>query len=208
MTSAAAAPRKRPNRNRKRKRRAASVASSSSSSSGDSSDSSSENESIIQTTVPAPANVESSSASSSSSDSDDSDDNEPRSRTQPPPPTRLRSPSPGPIPPSAVRIPSFLPERQAKDDDVEMSSSKEKDDSESALQEKFRQFWMSSIVDGFKDDLDVIRKARFFFSFDPTFTPSKLSVLIDSLAAGAEIYSSQPLSGRREASDMDIILEQ
>jgi len=61
---------------------------------------------------------------------------------------------------------------------------------------------MSAIVDGFKDDLEEIRKvcvamicfselSKVQFSFqEPNLGPSRLALLIDSLAAGAEVFSS------------------
>ena len=52
--------------------------------------------------------------------------------------------SPSPPPPAAVSIPPF-------------GSAPSED--EQALKEKFRKFWMESIAEGFKDDLEELRKA-------------------------------------------------
>jgi hypothetical protein len=56
-----------------------------------------------------------------------------------------RSPSPSPPP---VEIPSFLP---APGD----TNAEEK---ERELKERFRKFWMSSVADGFRDDLEELQK--------------------------------------------------
>ena len=72
-----------------------------------------------------------------------------KSAAGPSKPTRRRIPSRSPSPPT-VEIPPLLPSNPVTD------AEKEK---EKALKEKFRKFWMASIADGFKDDLDEIRKA-------------------------------------------------
>ncbi|KAJ3991858.1 hypothetical protein F5050DRAFT_1812057 [Lentinula boryana] len=200
--------RKRPNR--KRKRRAVSI---SSSSSGNSS--SSDNDSAVVKSVPAltdtpktktdeeDEDLDSNSDSDSSSSSSSSSSGDSHSAPDPSATfksdsrsieksRRLRSPSPGPIAPSTLQIPSFLSEKDIQD-------AKE---SERVLQEKFTQFWMNSIVEGFKDDLEIIRK-------DPALTTSKLSMLVDSLSSGAEIFSpsqSHNAQDGRNVTDMDIVL--
>ena len=141
-------------RNRKRKRRAASTSSSSDSSS---SYSTTEDETPKTTTkvvpvVPSLAQPQLASDSSSDSESSSSDDTTaeiPRGR-QPEnvTPKTPRQISSSPSPPSAA-LPSFLPLENAEDD----VGSKEKE-----LQNRFRQFWMSSVADGFKEDLEEIRK--------------------------------------------------
>jgi len=86
---------------------------------------------------------------------------------------------------------------------------------EQQLKDKFRQFWMSAIVDGFKDDLEEIRKVcvamicfwelfnvRFSFQ-EPNLGPSRLALLIDSLAAGAEVFSS---NDDTTINEMDVVL--
>jgi hypothetical protein len=72
-------------------------------------------------------------------------------------PETLRQHSPSPSPPAT--LPSFLPSSETANNDAE---SKEKE-----LQDRFRQFWMTSVADGFKDDLEEIRKVS-FISFRPT----------------------------------------
>lgn len=153
-------------RNRKRKRR---VASSSESSSGSDSDSSS---SEAGPSVPAAAkpkavvvaegedsDSDSSESSSSSDSSSDSDEdigaarpseqvsNVVRSAQD----TRMRSPSPEPPLPGSIPIPSFIPTTGNAGED----SMKEQE-----LKDKFRKFWMTTIVDAFADDLNELRKVR------------------------------------------------
>ncbi|KAL1741965.1 hypothetical protein HDZ31DRAFT_5208, partial [Schizophyllum fasciatum] len=115
-----------------------------------------------------------SSSSESESDSDSSSDEGDTAQTaQGARPaatsTSRRSPSP-PLP--STDIPSLLPEKTAP-------GAQEK---EQELRDKFRKFWMSAVVDGFKDDLEEIRK-------EPNLTTPKLSLLIDSLASGAGVFS-------------------
>ncbi|KAM6492312.1 hypothetical protein JOM56_012036 [Amanita muscaria] len=177
-------------RNRKRKRRAAS---SSSSSSEVSDDSSSEAEAGEQTLKPAqkPAKVaeessassslsEDDSTSSSESESDSEASNSPVKQQQPlspqPPPelhskTRHIRASLSPSPPPAT-LPSFI----SPGDDGDGQRNKE-------MQEKFRNFWMASVTDGFREDLEVIQK-------EPNMNTTKLAMLIDSLASGADVFTS------------------
>ncbi|KAG6879848.1 hypothetical protein C0992_010806, partial [Termitomyces sp. T32_za158] len=70
-----------------------------------------------------------------------------------------------PSPPSAA-IPSFLQNANATEEEL--------------MKAKFRKFWMASVADGFKDDLEEIRK-------EPTLGTSRLAVLIDGLAAGGDV---------------------
>ena len=133
-------------RNRKRKRRAASTSDSSDSSSS----SSTEDEAPKATTkivpiVPLPSQPQLDSDSSSDSESSSSSDN----TTAEIPRGRQASPS--------AALPSFLPSEGAEDD----VGSKEKE-----LQNRFRQFWMSSVVDGFKEDLEEIHKVSRYFCLD------------------------------------------
>ncbi|KAF9446801.1 hypothetical protein P691DRAFT_159661 [Macrolepiota fuliginosa MF-IS2] len=183
-------------RTRKRKRRAAS--SSSSSSSSDSSSSEDESPSkIIRTVTKVTKPVEESSESESDSESSDSSSSE--SEASIPPSTSRatavkpaapqksaklrRSPSPSPPP---AEIPSFLPSR-----DDPNAEEKEKQ-----LKEKFRKFWMSSVADGFRDDLEEIRK-------EPNLGPGRLALLIDSLASGAEVFSLKTDDG---VTEMDVVM--
>lgn len=55
---------------------------------------------------------------------------------------------------------------------------------------------MESIADGFKDDLEEIRK-------EPNMTTSRLALLIDSLASGAEVFTSSAKNGINE---MEVVL--
>jgi ribosome assembly protein 3 len=145
-------------RTRKRKRRAASSSSSSSSSS----DSSSSEDEQDNRTVPLPAQkatelTSSDSESKSSSSSNSSDDETARRRPREPIAVTKDSemqpsrPSLSPSPPP-TELPSFLPPKGANS--TENTQIKEQE-----MKLKFRQFWMSSVAEGFRDDLEEIRKA-------------------------------------------------
>ena len=64
-------------------------------------------------------------------------------------PARRKPLSQSPTPPTAA-IPPFLPSQV----DADAAKQHEKE-----LKEKFRKFWMASVADAFKDDLEEIRKA-------------------------------------------------
>lgn len=161
-------------RNRKRKRRVASSSSSSDSSDSDSSASDSPNvlKPKVSQSVNAPpppsddSDSESSSSDESSSSSSESDVAQEKgiqptndedvvmendSRPQPKRSHTRCSPSP---PPPSADIPSFFP----TGGNTEQNENKEKE-----LKDKFRKFWMTTIVDAFQDDLEEIRKVRFPF---------------------------------------------
>ncbi|THH13852.1 hypothetical protein EW146_g6412 [Bondarzewia mesenterica] len=194
------APRK---RNRKRKRRVAS--SSSSSDSSDSSSSSSDEDAPtikakkhLPTKQVAPDSSTEDSSSSSSSDSDS--DAEPVAPTPAPDatPAATRSSrvvaekwtSPPPSPPPAS-IPSFM-----LHGDVSRGAL-----DEHALKERFRKFWMASVADAFRDDLDQIRK-------EPHLTAPRLSLLIDSLASGTEVFTSSSKADKsNDMNEMDVVLD-
>ena len=147
---------------RKRKRRA--VSSSSSSSDDSSSDSEAPNQAVVRVPVkaskkpqPEPSQDPSSASFSSESESNSDSDSgaEPTRELSPQPaseaapqqaPRRPRSPSPPPAP-----IPPFLPPKG-------VAPSEHQD--EQVLKERFRKFWMASVADAFKDDLEEIRKVR------------------------------------------------
>ncbi|KAG8725876.1 hypothetical protein FRC12_023942 [Ceratobasidium sp. 428] len=204
--AAAAPPRK---RNRKRKRRAAS----SSSSSASSSSSSSEDGSPQVTSQPAPVSTRAvvqldgsdsdsdSSSSSSESSSESSSDSDAGGSTQSasgPPPTaakpKRRQESRSPSPPSTA-IPPFLP--------VPGTEGAQKREEE--LRARFRKFWMASIADGFRDDLEELHK-------EPNLSESRLGLLIDSLASGADVFMAGPSSTSRGlastsgTNEMEIVL--
>jgi len=180
-------------RNRKRKRRAASTSSSSDSSSSHSTDDeASKTTTKIVPVVPSLSQPQLESDSSSDSESSSSDDTTaeiPRGR-QPKnvTPKTPRQFSLSPPPPSAA-LQSFLPSENAEVD----TGSKEKE-----LQNRFRQFWMTSVADGFKEDLEEIRK-------EPNLGTSRLALLIDSLAAGADVFSSSSIENDT-LNEMDVIL--
>lgn len=59
---------------------------------------------------------------------------------------------------------------------------------------------MTSVVDGFKDDLEEIRK-------EPNLGTSRLSLLIDSLASGADVFTSSSQPGDPQSvNEMEVIL--
>ncbi|KAG1740328.1 hypothetical protein EDB19DRAFT_1828537 [Suillus lakei] len=99
----------------------------------------------------------------------------------------LRPRSPSPSLPSA-EIPSFLPSNPSADDAAH----------EQAMKDKFRKFWMSSLAEGFKEDLEEIRK-------EPNLGPSRLALLIDSLAAGADVFTSSASSGT-DMNEVDVVM--
>ncbi|KAI6122940.1 hypothetical protein EDD16DRAFT_1569993 [Pisolithus croceorrhizus] len=197
-------------RNRKRKRRIAS-SSSESSSSDDSSSvdsvSSAQRSKVTQkhpqsSAPPAgkddpssSSSSSSSSAPSSSSDDDSEVDDEKTEKAaslQPDitapstkEPTLPARDSPSPPPPSVVAIPPFINPGSPED--------------ELALKEKFRRFWMASLAEGFKDDLEVIRK-------EPNLGQSRLALLIESLAAGADVFSSTSTDGN--VNEMEVVVDE
>ncbi|KAF8709720.1 Ribosome-assembly protein 3, partial [Rhizoctonia solani] len=217
-------------RNRKRKRRAAS----SSSSSASSSSSSSEDESPQVTTIPVPTKIivqqdssdsESDSSSSSSSSSSASSESSSSVRSTGlqaaatthalPKPKRRDSHSPSP-PPTA--LPSFLPPSG-----TEGSHKREEE-----LRARFRSFWMASVADGFRADLEELHKVSKFTYWsasepdliggrgmqEPNLTGSRLSLLIDSLASGADVFMSGPSGTSRGGlesisgiNEMEVVLD-
>ncbi|GLB33189.1 putative ribosome-assembly protein 3 [Lyophyllum shimeji] len=186
MPPAAARPAQR-KRTRKRKRRVASESSSSSSSGSDSE--TGEPSRPSKPTAPPISQPEASSSSSETSSDSSSDSEIEPEPTIPAGPTPIaRQPnavtkarpvgrtSPSPSPPPG-EIPSF----------IHTTDPAEKESQEQLMKAKFRKFWMASVADGFKDDLEEIRK-------EPNLGTSRLSLLIDSLASGADVFttSSRP----------------
>jgi hypothetical protein len=200
-------------RNRKRKRRVASSSESSSSSSEDSSSGSGDEEA---TTVKLKAQVlakpvvsedtSSSESSGSESESDSSSDNPSDEKSilheddvemidpSVPPTGRpgergkvtySRSPSPTPPP-----VPSFLPTKLDGSIDTE---------SEQALKDRFKKFWMQSVAGAFQDDLMQIHK-------EPGMNKSRLAMLVDSLASGADAFTSSSPSETRDVNEMDVLM--
>lgn len=154
-------------RNRKRKRRAASSDSSSSSDDSSSDESAQTTPQIRAPPAKKPGSDMTSSSESSSSDSDsESDDDNARTTSMVNNQIQVDDPKVGhdkgasrrgslSPPPPSTEIPSFLPSNQPADDMA----------LEQAMKDKFRKFWMSSIAEGFKEDLEEIRKVgRWLFS--------------------------------------------
>lgn len=152
-------------RHRKRKRRAASTSSSSSSSSSSESDSDEEKPLSNTTTIPVkPIQPQEPSESESSSESSLESDSEPEesflavpvatSGKLPPKPTQIHHGSPSPSPPP-TELPTFLPDNNKGEQDNVAQ--------EQLMKDKFRKFWMASIADGFRDDLEEIRKVHFSY---------------------------------------------
>ena len=156
-------------RNRKRKRRAA-FSSSSSESSDTSSSEAEDQQSVPKTSKIAISSAKSSSSPSSSDSSLSNSDSESNSGADEEPPAtsrpatqkhssqgelraltptrqnvRATRASPSPSPPPAT-LPSFLP---STDEDATKSQE---------MRDKLRKFWMASVAEGFKDDLEQIRK--------------------------------------------------
>jgi ribosome assembly protein 3 len=88
---------------------------------------------------------------------------------------------------------------------------------EKALKEKFRKFWMASVADGFKDDLEEIRKVsriavvaavrkRSDVEQEPNLSTSRLSLLIDSLASGADVFSATSQPSASQVNEMELVL--
>ncbi|KLO17278.1 hypothetical protein SCHPADRAFT_919531 [Schizopora paradoxa] len=205
-------------RNRKRKRRNVSISSSSESS--DSSDSSSGEQVVklpTKTSAKAPLPHDSSSSSSSSSEDSSDSESEPedshasrKTQSAPSQPVNTdeqddtlpssnananrlpRSPSPPPL--RNVPPPQLILSRDAAGNLSSSDAEKEKQ-----LKDKFRKFWMSSIADAFSDDLNEIRK-------EPNLTQSRLELLIDSLASGADLYSTSREMGSSRVNEIGIIL--
>jgi ribosome assembly protein 3 len=80
---------------------------------------------------------------------------------------------------------------------------------------------MSSVADGFKEDLEEIRKVNrssYFDSFttcshakdivsqEPNLGTSRLALLIDSLASGADVFTSSSVPGS-EINEMQLVLD-
>ncbi|KAH9853303.1 hypothetical protein C2E23DRAFT_884901 [Lenzites betulinus] len=186
-------------RTRKRKRRDVSSSSESSSSEGSSSESDTPQQTAVVRVAaktaksqPNPAPPSESSSSSSSSDSESESDAGPETRSLHAAPNvtsskpARRSPSPTP-PPTAV--PSFLPEKGVSEQE------------EQVLKDRFRKFWMASVADAFKDDLEEIRKQ------EPNLPTSRLAMLIDSLAAGGDVFTSSRVEPDSGMTEMEIVLE-
>lgn len=143
---------------RKRKRRQASSSSSSSSSSSDSeSDSQNAQKAITSPTAIPTAPAEDRSEQSSLSDSDSTSsasDTESvpdavDARMQSPPQTGMGSPqnrSPSPPSPTIHPLVTLNP------------TTDEEKQRDAQLREKFRKYWMASVADAFKDDLEKIQK--------------------------------------------------
>jgi len=75
----------------------------------------------------------------------------------------------------------------------------EEAETEKILRDKFKKFWMASVADAFKDDLEDIRK-------EPNLNQSRLTLLIDSLASGAEVFTSSR-QDNGDLNDMEVVLD-
>ena len=81
------------------------------------------------------------------------------------------SPSPSP-PPS--KLPTFLPQTTTGDNDDIVQ--------EQMMKDKFRKFWMASIADGFRDDLEEIRKVCYLCYQDMMFVNTSVNTRNPTLA--------------------------
>ncbi|KAG8855854.1 hypothetical protein FRB96_006676 [Tulasnella sp. 330] len=209
---APAATGKAPVRKRKRKRKQVESSSSESSSSSPS-DSEDQQQSatpnvpvaLSQPAASPPSSASSSISSSSDSDSDSSSESEKESPIRGRPSEQpIANTDAGPSVPSAQRrrasispspppapLPSFLPER---------NGSAEADEKEKKLKERFRQFWMASIADEFKDDLEELRK-------EPGLTQSRLTMLINGLMSASDVFSSRSEGVQDGINEMELVME-
>ncbi|KAG2137136.1 uncharacterized protein EDB93DRAFT_1091317 [Suillus bovinus] len=101
------------------------------------------------------------------------------------------APRPRSLSPSlhSAEIPSFLPPNLSAGYEAR----------EKAMKDKFRMFWMSSLAEGFSEDLEEIRK-------EPNLGPSKLALLIDSLAAGADVFTSSASANGTDMNEVDVVM--
>ncbi|EED77329.1 predicted protein [Postia placenta Mad-698-R] len=186
-------------RNRRRNRRAASSSSSSDSSSDSDSDAQPPKK-PAPTPARLPIQEPSSSSDESSSDSDSSSDNESVARPPSAPHAdagqrRGAGPNaPAKRAPSPARAVSAIPAFPS-----DGASEQEKQD-EQVLRDRFRKFWMTSVADAFKDDLEEIRK-------EPNLTTSRLTLLIDSLASGADVFTSSRGASGNDVNEMEVVLD-
>ncbi|KIK16745.1 hypothetical protein PISMIDRAFT_77127, partial [Pisolithus microcarpus 441] len=97
--------------------------------------------------------------------------------------------SPSPPPPSVVASPPFINPGSPED--------------ELNLKEKFRKFWMASLAEGFKDDLEIPNPT---VGQEPNLGQSRLALLIESLAAGAEVFSSTSTDGN--VNEMEVVVDE
>lgn len=58
---------------------------------------------------------------------------------------------------------------------------------------------MESLAEAFKDDLEQIRK-------EPGFGSSRLAVLVESLASGADVFSSRATDD--QVNEMEVVVDQ
>jgi len=58
---------------------------------------------------------------------------------------------------------------------------------------------MSAVAEGFGDDLEEIRK-------EPNLGTSRLALLVDSLASGADVFTSRGGQGEDEINEMEVVL--
>ncbi|KAK1923067.1 hypothetical protein DB88DRAFT_493651 [Papiliotrema laurentii] len=102
-------------------------------------------------------------------------------------PVRPRAPTLSPSPPPRA-IPSFLSNNETQSSDDRRA--------------RFRRVYMEKLVEGFGDDLEKLRTS------DPTLGPSKLQLLIDSLASGIDIFSDpqSQMGKEKEVDEVGLIL--
>jgi len=106
------------------------------------------------------------------------------------PRTRFSSPTP---PPSI--LPAFLPPPEQASD---IAHDKSEVDSKRAT---FRKIWMSKVVEAFEGDLDHIRQN------EPTLSATRLGTLIDSLAAGIDIFSDHESPATNSVDEVGFIID-
>jgi len=76
----------------------------------------------------------------------------------------------------------------------------EAEEKEKKLKERFRQFWMASVADEFKDDLEELRK-------EPGLTQSRLTMLINGLMTASDVFSSRAEDTPDGVNEMELVIE-
>jgi len=72
---------------------------------------------------------------------------------------------------------------------------------DTTLKDRFKKLWMVSVADAFQGDLEQLRK-------EPNMTTDRLSLLIDSLASGSDIYTQASLlPPGQDAQEMELVLD-
>ncbi|KAL7414858.1 hypothetical protein BDY24DRAFT_414059 [Mrakia frigida] len=122
---------------------------------------------------------------------------------RPPRPSTSPSPPPSQIPAflpfsNGGKPPSFLPPPPSTKAGEGMDGVEETSE-EDLKKKKFREFWMGKLVKGFGEDLDVVRQ-------EPTLTTPRLTLLIDSLTSGIDVFSTGSSGKPGDVDERDVVL--